>query len=394
MKEKKICDCSSNELPNMGGGGGGVEISNSAPVSAKAGSLWSDTDANKLYRRNDDGTAWKEVFSQGNSVPIDADAVMLTASTTESDYTGTLPTAVTGSANQAGYTGSDATGSAVTMADSSCRSTLEAGHPLVGTTVTKLKVYGAWSAGSYGFANSHYGISCCKGSGNTGPSFGSFNSLFSSSGASWQEKVLSSDWLVEAGDGIGCKYSASAGGTWGKIYRHSNVEDTEKTGTNSSTSPCSATTNDTSDLSIQYYVDYAPTGIITAAGGYFKSQDLSNPYVRVDMGATKNIGGVLLKNTSDTNATTVTVDVSADGTNFTTVRTILVSNLTDDSNSYIRFNIQATRYMRVRVSDTDDTKVLGIKKFYPLVATDAEVADTHGHLSISPTDTNLDNDGT
>jgi len=40
-------------MPNMGGGGGGITKSASPPVSPVAGELWSDTDNNQLYRRND-----------------------------------------------------------------------------------------------------------------------------------------------------------------------------------------------------------------------------------------------------------------------------------------------------------------------------------------------------
>lgn len=52
----------------MGGGGGMGVIQSSAPISPKAGSLWSDTDSNLLYRRSDDDTAWSNVSSQKKQI--------------------------------------------------------------------------------------------------------------------------------------------------------------------------------------------------------------------------------------------------------------------------------------------------------------------------------------
>jgi sugar lactone lactonase YvrE len=53
-------------MPNMGGGGGMGVIQSSAPLSPKAGSLWSDTDANTLFRRSDDDTAWLDISGEIN----------------------------------------------------------------------------------------------------------------------------------------------------------------------------------------------------------------------------------------------------------------------------------------------------------------------------------------
>ena len=46
-------------MPNMGSGGGMGVIQSSAPLSPKAGSLWSDTDDNTVYRRSDDESEWQ-----------------------------------------------------------------------------------------------------------------------------------------------------------------------------------------------------------------------------------------------------------------------------------------------------------------------------------------------
>jgi hypothetical protein len=55
-------------MPNMGGGGGMGVIQSSEPISPVAGSLWSDTDANLLYRRTDDATGWAGVGSQKEQI--------------------------------------------------------------------------------------------------------------------------------------------------------------------------------------------------------------------------------------------------------------------------------------------------------------------------------------
>jgi len=52
-------------MPNMGGGGG-ITKSASPPVSPVAGELWSDTDDNTLYRRNDSNNAWHNVSGEVN----------------------------------------------------------------------------------------------------------------------------------------------------------------------------------------------------------------------------------------------------------------------------------------------------------------------------------------
>ena len=64
------CDCNKSksglekkESPDMGGGGGGVEIDSSEPTTKTAGMLWVDTDSNKTFRR-------KRLFNKRSSGKI------------------------------------------------------------------------------------------------------------------------------------------------------------------------------------------------------------------------------------------------------------------------------------------------------------------------------------
>ena len=64
-------------MPNMGGGGGMGVIQSSAPLSPTAGSLWSDTDDNTVYRRSDDESEWQKLGR-----------AMVTVTKTDSDVSG------------------------------------------------------------------------------------------------------------------------------------------------------------------------------------------------------------------------------------------------------------------------------------------------------------------
>ncbi len=66
-------------MPNMGGGGGGVEIDSSEPATKTAGMIWVDTDSNKTFRRNDANDGWI------NLQYVD-DGIVLDASTTFSEF--------------------------------------------------------------------------------------------------------------------------------------------------------------------------------------------------------------------------------------------------------------------------------------------------------------------
>ncbi len=119
----------------------------------------------------------------------------------------------------------------------------------------------------------------------------------------------------------------------------------------------------------------------------------ANPWQKIDHGSSVNFTGIALYWNAATTETEVTIQTSPDDSNWTTVRTITVSNLTNGAWNYIRFNLKTARYMRI-YGNSGSSLILSIAEAKSLVKTDAEVLADLGILEISSTDTSLALDGT
>ena len=75
------------------------------------------------------------------------------------------------------------------------------------------------------------------------------------------------------------------------------------------------------------------------------------------------------------------------------LRTINTSDLTNGQYNYIRFNNAVGRYLRV-YGNSGASGVLAINELKVQEPSDSVVANTHGHLGISNSDTSLNLDGT
>ena len=107
------------------------------------------------------------------------------------------------------------------------------------------------------------------------------------------------------------------------------------------------------------------------------------------MGSAKDIGQVALYWDSASTETQILVQTSTNGSDWTTVRTINATQLTDDTTNYIRFNLVNGRYVRI-YGNSGDSKVLAIRAD---MRVNPSLGD-HEHINISTSDTTLPLDGT
>jgi len=119
----------------------------------------------------------------------------------------------------------------------------------------------------------------------------------------------------------------------------------------------------------------------------------TNPNIYVDMSSSTTTSNLALYPNTGTTETEITIQSSDNASDWATQRTITWSNLTEGAWNYIRFNIVSARYWRIYGNSgasvdmqIDEIKVLDS-------VSDSDVGIGHGHLSISSSDTSLDNAG-
>lgn len=375
-----------------GGGGGGIEIDSSEPSTKTAGMIWVDTDSNKTFRRNDDNTAWI------NLQYVD-DGIVLDQSTTFSDFT--VPSAVTSVSSTKSDTWVDLTTSTTSLSITgygggggnppssgrSYKSIFKAGSSALGIAFVQVKTYLKTS--------NNMRFYFCKGTGNTGGSSVTYNTWSSSMNSSFAERTTPSSphtaTVIEVGDyfNIGGynQYETNYTG-----YNSGAVTGSEiQYGTG--TYGCGST-DDGDPSNGQFYLKllqtFASTNLTTAAEAmYWESTAETNPNCVLDWGSAKDFGAVALYLGSDTTETAILLQVSSDASDWTTVRTLDVSQLSKGATNYIRFNLVNARYIRI-YGNSGSSKVLACRA-------DARINPSlgdHEHIDISPTDATLPADGT
>jgi len=110
------------------------------------------------------------------------------------------------------------------------------------------------------------------------------------------------------------------------------------------------------------------------------------------MGSAYNICALAWYHNSATTETTIKIQSSSNASSWTDERTILTSNLVVDVYNYIRFNAVNARYLRVY--GTGSSKILASAEMKVQTQTDNQLLTSHGHLSVSSTDTGIELDGT
>ena len=124
----------------------------------------------------------------------------------------------------------------------------------------------------------------------------------------------------------------------------------------------------------------------------WKTDSENNPFVYADMGSAVNLCALAWFHNSATTETTIKIQSSTNASSWTDERTILTSNLVASVYNYIRFNNVTARYLRIY--GTGNSKILASAEIKVQKKTDAELLVSHGHLSISNSDTGIELDGT
>jgi len=125
----------------------------------------------------------------------------------------------------------------------------------------------------------------------------------------------------------------------------------------------------------------------------WKTNASTNPFIYADMGATVNLCAIAWYNDAATTETTIKIQSSPDASAWTDERVILTSRLASTAYSFIRFNTITARYIRIYGS-SGSSLVLASAEIKVQKKTDSELLLSHGHLSISNSDTGIELDGT
>ena len=138
----------------------------------------------------------------------------------------------------------------------------------------------------------------------------------------------------------------------------------------------------------------SPTNVLTDnTTAQWKSDSEASPAIYVEMSAVKDGAAIMLNiDRTNTTITEITLRASVDAT-FTSaenVRTVLVSDLTDDTDEFYRFNRLDEDKQYYQIIGTG-TGVLAIFKLFVLIPTDWD--RQHKHKDISTSDTSLDGEG-
>ena len=119
------------------------------------------------------------------------------------------------------------------------------------------------------------------------------------------------------------------------------------------------------------------------------------PAIYVDMNAVKDGAAIMLNlDKTDTTITTITLRASVDAsfTSAEDVRKVLVSDLSDDTDVFYRFNRQDEDKRYYQLIGTG-TGVLAVWKFFVRIPTATQWQRVHKHKDISVSDTDLDGEG-
>ena len=373
-------------MPNMGGGGaGGLEIDSSEPSTKTAGMIWVDTDSNKTFRRNDDNTAWI------NLQYVD-DGIVLDQSTTFSDFSqADAVTSVSSTASDATLEVNTSVGNnwSITGAGNSTYNEFSAGHSAIGVVFTQVEIYAkATSTAGHTFRFFY----CKTSTGAIGSGWEYLNQNFSpviGTSAGWRATPTFGAKILQAGDqfrmGLNEAQTLTTYGTTSEVTG-------SKIHTGASGYSCGNAGSSESNgaFGLKLLQTFASSNLILAAeGAFWKSNAETNPNCVLDLGSAKDIGQIALYWSSASTETQILIQTSTNGSDWTTVRTINSTSLTDDTTNYIRFNLINGRYVRI-YGNSGDSKVLAVKADMRI---NPSLGD-HEHIDISSSDTTLPLDGT
>jgi len=434
-------------MPNMGSAVSIFKQSSDPASSATAGDLWSDTDSNTLYRRNDSNDAWLKITDSTN-YNIQVEEIVMPYSTTIGDYA--QPSSATASSEKAGPSIDidDDFSSAGSWSLSSIDS-IGSGTMLHNDTTSNIgdftsyeelpetlddsadwtldfdlkwnSVAGGGSGGGYWFIG--LGNDATNGAMSTSPALvfgmahnGADNNcaIYSYDGSSWTNRGYTGNKTADnSGTWYYFRLYRSGGTIYGKLFTDSSRSSQEGATVSWSTSSLGSfsywvATNDPTgtatskafnanldnlDLTGTATGNPASNAVDNNTATYWQSNSETNPNIYVDLGSNKNFNGLAIYPNSETTETEIKLQISTSTSFSTTSRTITVSNLTNGEYNYVRWNNILGRYVRIYGS-SGDSKILAINEIKTLSYTDDELTFEHGHLPISSTDTSLALNGT
>ena len=415
-------------MPNMGGGGGGITKSASPPVSPVAGELWSDTDNNQLYRRNDANDEWLTVMGE------EAKKGITTYNETIGDYTttdgvymstGTIPDVY--STDFSSSTGWTLQGN----------NTISSGKMNFQSTNGDNSIY---DLGAAGINQAYFRIrwkfvinydSCgCNGAWNFGitsaiPTSASSGNVYGYgiSGHSHISAAIDIDlgqWknqpMNQFAGGGGNADSSGAATSAGTYYMELEKDGTTlkithySDGTYSSASGTASVTVDAELSATLRYMTLASRHDNQSVNGSFddlsynngttskatdddtgtqaETTSAANQWIKADLGAEGNVSGVAIIKGSNNTETEFQIQTSSDDSTYTTKRTILTSALVTTGYKYVRMNLGPARYIRIYGS-SGDSKIVSLQEIKILKQTDSFITTDHGHLNINATDTSV-----
>lgn len=199
---------------------------------------------------------------------------------------------------------------------------------------------------------------------------------------------------IAVGDRIQLEYSGGDTTNYinprgGNITSATNTEETSYSG---STQTDRTTKTPTMTITAQ---DNQPSGspIDGDLNSKIYTDQETNPWLRVDLGSSKEVLSIALAKNSLMTETEIQIQISNDDSTWETVRTILASKLTNDAVKYIQLVRRLARYVRIRGS-SGDSGVLGVSEIGVRDETADYCSRDQWSQNLSPTDTSLNLDGT
>ena len=205
--------------------------------------------------------------------------------------------------------------------------------------------------------------------------------------SSFVQKTFSTNpFTIAAGDYLyvrsgwlnnNAKLSIGGGGV-----QPSNLE----TGTRQTNATCTFPTGNPLDIELDGTITRSATAAIDGStDSYWECSAAANNWLQLDLGSNQGVTAMTIYlDTTTTTETQFLLQSSLDAVSWDDLRTINVSDLSDGSYNYIRFNPQNARYFRI-YGNSGASSVIKINE----VALQPLTISQHGHLVIDPSDATL-----
>ncbi len=372
---------------------GSIIAQSSDPGATGAGAIWSDTDAKTTYRRDDCNSGWDVIFpySPGSAVVSHSSSICDYSTPSSASATSTHATKVmdlidsTVDATHELRT-DNCTNLAGEKAETACSS-------MIGNTVKRFESYLEREGSPGGTAYARVYDSCDT----LQATIGSKTANCIATGG---EKVIFTDlsqtYSLTENDRVVIEFACSTSGLCNniKVGRDTcnGFDGTNSVWTFGVTGAWDDTT--TTNDQIMAINDFcAPNAINCNTSKSWISNCEANPTLTVDMGAATFIAGVAVHlDRTNTTETEFQIQVG-DGSTWETMRTVTVSDLTDDTWEFRRINIRHQDQVRIRGSSGSSVR-LAINEVKVYTRTSDQILDDLGLVVISSTDTTLADDGT